>query len=85
MNAIILRKIGCKTKNINNNILIIDSACDKSIINGNAFLVLSRSEHHYHVNGALSGHIEPEVPLEVVDAIKKVILKNGSIYILQMN
>ena len=79
------RKIACITNSINANILIIDSACDQSIINDSAFVILSRLGTFYHVNEALSGHMEPETALEVVDAVTKVTLKNGSCYILYLN
>ena len=70
---------------IDENILIIDSACDQSIITTNVFVVLSRSGRYYYVNGALSGRMQNETPLEVVDAVTKVNLNDGKSYILQMN
>ena len=41
-----------------NDIIIIDSACDQSIINGHAFVVVSRTCEYFHVNGALTGRME---------------------------
>ena len=79
------RKIACIANYINDNILIIDSACDQSIINDYVFVILSRSGTFYHVNGALSGRMESETALEVVDAVTKVTLEDGSSYILQLN
>ena len=73
------------TANPINNILIIDSACDQSIISDSAFVVLSPSGTYFHINGALSGRMESETALEVVDAVTKVTLKDGSSYILQLN
>ena len=77
------RKIGGSVSTIH--ILIIDSACDQSIITSNAFITLSRSGQYFHVNGALSGRMESDVALEVVDAVSKITLSNGSVFILQMN
>ena len=77
------RKIGGSVSTVN--ILIIDSACDQSIITSNAFITLSRSGQYFHVNGALSGRMESNIALEVVDAVSKITLSNGSVFILQMN
>ena len=64
-----------------NHILIIDSTCDQSIIASNVFVVLSRSGNFSHVNGALSGRMESEIALEVVDAVTKVMLNDGTVLI----
>ena len=68
-----------------NDIIIIDSACDQSIVNGHAFVVVSRTGEYFHVNGVLTGWMEADTPLEVVDAVTKVTLKSGTQYLLQMN
>ena len=70
---------------IDKNILIIDSVCDQSIITLSVFVVLSRSGKFHYVNGALSGRMQAETPLEVVDAVTKITLPDGKCYILQMN
>ena len=68
-----------------NYILIIDSACDQSIIASNVFVVLSCLGNFLHVNGASSGRMESDVALEVVDTFTKVTLNDGTFLILQMN
>ena len=78
------RQIKHKTNDINN-ILIIDSACDQSIIAENSCVVLSRSGMMFYVDGALNGRMESDVPLEVVDAVTMLTMSNGSNIILQMN
>ena len=80
-----VRKLGRESMPIDEDILIIDSACDQSIITLSVFVVLSRSGKFYYVNGALSGRMQAETPLEVVDAVTKITLSNGKSYILQMN
>ena len=66
-------------------ILIIDSACDQSIIAQNSFVVLSRPGIKFYVDGALNGRMESDIPLEVVDAVTMLTLSDGSKLILQMN
>ena len=65
-----------------NDIIIIDNACNQFIINGHAFVVVSRTCECFHVNGALTARMGAEKPLEVVDAITKVTLQNGTSYLL---
>ena len=65
--------------------MIIDSACDQSIIAENSFVVLSRSGLDFYVDGALNDRMESEIPLEVVDAVTMITLNNSSNLILQMN
>ena len=48
-------------------------------------MVVSRTGEYFHVNGALTGRMDAEKPLEVVDAVIKVTLQNGNTYLLQMN
>ena len=79
------RKVICNTHIINENILIIDSACYQSIISDSAFIVVSRSGNFYHVNGALSGRMDSETVLEVINAVTKDTTKDGFSYILQLN
>ena len=85
MNTHTSRKIGYNSAKDINNILIIDSACDQSIISNNEFIVLSRSRSVFYVNGILTGRMEAEIQLEGIDAMTMVTLKSGNSYILQMN
>ena len=78
------RQIKHKT-NDTKNILIIDSACDQSIIAANSFVVLSRSGMMFYVDGALNGRMEFDIPLEVVDDVTMLTMSDGSKLILQMN
>ena len=47
--------------------------------------MLSRLGNFFYVNGALSGRMESEVALEVVDAVTKVTMNDGTVLILQIN
>ena len=62
-----------------------DSVCDQSIITSNELVVLSKLGNFFHIYGALSGRMESDIALEVVDTVKNVTIKDGSVHILQMN
>ena len=66
------------------NILIIDSACDQSIINSQAFVVLSQSGTYFYVNGAMQG-MQSENAYEVVNGATLATFKDGSKRILIIN
>ena len=65
-------------------ILIIDSACDQSIINSNAFTVLSRSGTYYYLNGATQG-MKSDTAHEVVNGATLATFKDGSKRIMVIN
>ena len=66
------------------NILIVDSACDQSIINS-SFQLLSRSGLYYSLEGALQDRMKCETALEIVDGATKVTDKRGASFLLVVN
>lgn len=65
-------------------ILIIDSACDQSIISKNAFTILSQSGTYFYVRGAMAG-MESDNACEVVNGATLATFEDGSKKILIVN
>ena len=77
----VIHRDGLTISNKTQNILIIDSARDQSIISTNSFVILPRSCTSFYINGTLSSNIEAEFALEVVDTVTLITLqKNRNLF-----